>query len=312
MKTFYITKTGNKEFAFHEALHSAKWTEVTSWKRADLCLFDSDVPEMRQHRIDEALKNGSKVVLYPHAAHPPYWYDCRGFPPHPGVHLLLYSAPAHDYFLRTVGDTRPRQEIGWSYCEFEKFRPKQKLETILFAPKHANATGFLAAIDQNNNRSAFYALLNFCRKWKVKLFVRYLGNLSDCNVPKEEDVHYFKGAADLSTLQLDQADLVVAKETFLYLAAARSKPALGFGEAVAPHYGYDPDAMTFAGNWIEYALPMMYPYDLLTLDNDQMYGIFYELLREEQPWLTNWKADHLGFPFQPKRFLELMESLVGK
>jgi len=306
MKTFYIAEHGNKERAYREALRRDGWRQVSDPRLAAVSLFDSDGTDMRNARIEAASKNKIPCIIYPHAAHAPFWYDC-GYPWSEKVAANIVMAPGHEELLKKIGYTRPVHTLGWSYSEIKPFRAARQVKKILFAPRHANGNGWLADIDRINNNTAFMTLWNVCQAYDMQLTVRYLGSLQTIGVPADKKgVKYVRGFPDLSFKDMDEADVVVSTQTYAYMAIARGKPTVMYAEYVAPHYGNTPETNRFAAGWDNYKEPFVYPFDLFK-------GEPYDVLSgaaEDGECIREWKRLNIGEPFNQNGFLQLVEKLT--
>ncbi len=305
-KTFYYFNHQNKGKAFAEALIARGWKKVSDYFGAGVCLADSDVTELRKEHLAKMHARGTKIFVYPHAARPPVHYDFDDYKASGLTTAQFVVSERHADVLRAIGYEGPIHPIGWSYCPIERYRGSKQLRRVLFAPVHANGSGWLHQVDKDLNRRAFDRARKFSRERKLDLTVRFLGSLDGCGVPRVPGVNYVRGEPNQSIANIKNADLVIATQTFQYLAVASGKPTIGVGESVSPKIGFSDETFRWASSWDKYRDLMAFPLDIL--DDSVTMNDLVDMAINENPVVEDWKKALIGRPFDPKLFVNNLES----
>lgn len=305
-RTFYYFNHQNKGKAFADALIKSGWTQVNDYYGARICLADSDVTELRKDNLAKMHARGTRIFLYPHAARPPVHYDFEDYKPSGLAAAQFVVSKRHEDVLRAIGYEGAVHSVGWSYCPIVRFRSPEEIRRIVFAPVHANGTGWLHSIDKDLNRRAFERAHELASRRGAELTVRFLGSLEGCGVPRVAGVNYHRGEPDQSIADINWADLVIATQTFQYLAVASGKPTIGVGESVSPKIGFSEESFRWAGNWDKYRDLMAYPLDILD-ESTPLNDLVNMAVRENQA-VEDWKMELIGSPFEPKLFVSKIES----
>lgn len=244
----------------------------------------------RVRLIEQAAQVGAKVYVYPHGAHPICYYDGIA-EPHPATTALLVHGPGNKQLQESFGHERPVIDIGWFYCEQRPFEPTE-VRNVLFAPVHPWADGItMLEADRERNREAYRKVLGL----GVPVTVRYLGELAANGLWEAAGVTFEQGVADNSTASIDRHDLIVSDNaTFSYMAVARGKPVVMYGQ---DHIPVSDDGTQQVKNWGTYKDWIRYPVDL----HD---GPIDELARSAaagHPEVPAWKDLWIGDPLTPDR-----------
>jgi hypothetical protein len=254
---------------------------------------------MRAHKV---------LFVHPHSARSMILWD-GVVPPTTFTSCNFVFSPGQKEVMKRYGYTRPIEVVGWTYCPILPFKPSKELRSVLFAPIHPNAgkdkSGrALMEMDQHINRLAFRSLYRLLKEKVIqRLVVRYSGTLLDNGLPLE-DVEYEEATLTLeSSLQSLQGgyDIVVAHQTFAYLAIASGIPTTMFGEWVPPH-----SMSVHVRSWDKYKNLLMYPLDLLSGDPQAIL----EQAACSDKAIQEWRHNFIGEPFNPSRFVNLVEGYM--
>jgi hypothetical protein len=262
----------------------------------DVVLFDHDLGLDGKHAYRPELlafaELGARVFIYPHAGPPTLLWD-GAYLPYPGIRAVFVPAPGHAIIMSTYGYPHPIIVAGWSLCELKPLVPRQAVNKVLFAPIHPSTHGYLSLEDRAINADAMTKLMRL----GVDITVRYIGELGAFGLRRLPGVHYVQGALDGSTREIDEADLVVAANTFLYLAVARGVPALSIRENAWPCY--DRNGRKRPKNWHEYQSFMRYPYDVSDYEDLGPIAVHVSALG----FVSGWRKMFIGEAFDAERVL---------
>lgn len=99
----------------------------------------------------------------------------------------------------------------------------------------------------------------------------------------------------MSFAQIDAADVIVAHQTFGYIAVARGKPVVMMSEDTPPHNSTSPNDIKFVASWEKYKHIVMYPYDIM--DYDDTMRLFQEVSGSDDR-IRSWRDAMIGVPIQ--------------
>lgn len=261
---FYLSDHQGKGRRFAEALMRFGWEQAESPAESglDLALYDHDVGAGGmgfRNGLDWLYWRGVPVMMYPHAARPMLQWDGM-YPVWEHTRVCLTIAEGHREVMRRFGYPLPVEPVGWSYCEQRQFEAIKKGEgeriRVLFGPIHPNRNGWLHPMDMDKNRQVYQVLL---ATPGIELTVRHIHRLDLNGLWTMNGVKYVQGKPDGSTREIDEADVVIGHQTFAWLAAARGKPVVMFGDDLIPHSGNRPENMRFAKSWEKYRDYLRYP-----------------------------------------------------
>ncbi len=302
---FWVHNHQNKAEAFIGALLDAGYLVTEERARARFQLMDLDVLG-RTHWIDEATRQGIPTFLYPHAARPPVQWDGM-YARHPDVKAHFVFAEGHTEIMRSYGYTGDIIPVGWTYCNILPFKPNLKPVNVLFAPVHANQNGYLCEVHRKMNEDAFTILAKLHRDGKIHLRIRYLHRYNGSGCWVEPGTEIITGRADQSVLDIDQADVVVAHQTFAYLSVARGKPTIMFNEDLPPCSGNSSDNLVYAASFEKYKHLLQFPYDLLKAESP-LDLIYRAAVTDED--IADWRTRIIGKPFDPEHFVSSLEAYL--
>lgn len=243
------------------------------------------------------------IFVYPHAARPNLVNDIRPECEH--VTAQFVTAPGHVDVLRAYGYSRPIHVIGWYLCPMQPFRARRSPRNVLFAPIHPRC----ADVDQKANRAAFERLYALAQSDDIHLTVRYINNLEDAGLTRVDhpNVEYYQGNLDPDYSQIDNADVVVAHQTFAWMAIARGTPCVMMAEDMPSHIQEVNQPVEYVKNWNLYHDLIAYPYDLLACKKPLI--LLQRAIRSDEE-IVGWRDRMIGQPFDPKRFIELIGSYI--
>ena len=307
LKIFRMAHHQNKENAFKTALVNRGWHEsqyrFSQW--IAFGLFDGD---WRRSAGSPDELGGKPWFLYPHAARPMIQYDgC--VKPREDCRAMFVSAPAGVHLMNVIGYPCEVIEVGWSLCPIKTFFPRATADRITFAPIHPNANGFLSDVDKKLNAEAYRRLVRYADDHESTVTVRYVHDIKDNGLGEamaEEHprVIWKQAAPDGSTDDITKADLVVAHQTFAYMAVALGVPTVMIGEDVPPRSGNSAGGFCYVDHWNDYKDYMIYPLDILDDDVEETIQMAIE---SDEP-IAEWKANFIGKPFDGNKFVDAIEE----
>lgn len=266
-------------------------------RKADIGLFDRTryISGKMRKTVQRCVDNGAVIMEYPHSPLPPWWYDGL-VEIDPRVKAVFVfgraQAEACRSFLPPGMAVFP---VGFPWCKVKPFSRK-KIRKILFAPIHPSG-GKLRPEAREANKQIYEELLSLPRKYPVT--IRSLGDLKTQGIKRKEGrVIWKRGRYDGSVREIDGADLVIAEGTFLWLAVARGKPAIGINQDKAPRA--NSVTTRTPASWDEWGHLTVYPHNY---DPGCIPG-FIKTLPGKEP--REWKEACLGGPFDEKKFTNLV------
>ena len=298
----------NKSAAYREALAAAGYafTDRDNVQGVRFYLSDAD---WRMGMMDQAHGRGIPVFLYPHAARPMVQYDgC--VQPNP-VKAMFTHAEGGAEIMKRIGYPYPVEVVGWSFSEVRPFQSVKKIESILFAPIHPNANGYLNEVDKDLNRKTLRILLKYCRETGISLSMRYIGSLADCGLSAVVAAHQgefemHQGKKTNSWDDIEKHDIIVSHQTFAYSAVALGVPTVMMGEDVAPRSGNSEAGFRYVDHWEDYREYLMFPLDILNGDPAKVL----KTAAKGSKAVEDWKKRFIGEPFDGSAFVEKLESYL--
>ncbi len=307
MNEFFTFKHQGKESGYVKAMLARGWRETKDPGKARFIFSDSNVLH-RGKSLDVYSRQGAKIFIYPHAAIPNLFWDMPGHDFSRKIDCHFVPAPGHVQVMRAYGFPYPIEVIGWSFSRLLPFKPRKEIKRILFGPIHPNSNGFLCALDRSINRRAFEALLRIAGLCEAEVIVRHIGDVKANGIWKAGGVTYIQGEKNLSTVEIDQADLVVSSQTFLYLAVSRGIPALGMGEGNPVRWGGTEAALQSVHSWEKYKDILVYPLDIL--EGGDPISLLERATCSDEP-IKEWRERMIGEKFDMGRVAEKVEEYLG-
>lgn len=311
-KVFYMTNHQNKSHKLAQALIDAGWTRSgTAIHPSVKCaLFDHDVgPGGIGFRspLVELEKHGMPVMMFPHAARPNLQWDGM-YPVWPHARVMFTSTEEHGEVMRRYGYPIPTEAIGWIFCDQKPFKKVEKERNInvLFAPIHPNNNGFLHPIDKAINASVYSTLI---MTPGIKVKVRHVKRADLNGLWHVSGVSWKLGKTEIedALADIDAADVVFGHQTLAYMAVARGKPLVMFGDQMVPKSGNDMKNMRFAKNYEKYRDLMKYPAEAENARcGPEMMKLIQRVISKDVG--KSWKERMIGSVFDPKHFVELVEK----
>jgi hypothetical protein len=300
---FYVFNHQHKGKPYFDALRSQGHKPVA--RIADVALFDRDIyiatPNRTLNNVQVQIDRGSKIVIYPHSALPPWWYDG----------LVQFS----DYIAGVVvigeGQKATMQVIapnsnvivgGWPWCPQLPFQKPEKLKTILFGAIHPSGRK-LRPEALRANQDIYHRLKRVARWTGCKVIIRHIHDLNLQGLRPYPRFHFVRGQPDGSTQEIDEADVVIAEGTFMYGAVARGKPTIGINQHLPCRPNKDSNEH-IPHKWDQYGPDIAYPINfgtkpLMDLIDDAMSG--------EQ---TEWRRRFIGNDLDAVKFCKEMEKVA--
>jgi hypothetical protein len=296
---FHVTPYQHKSEPYRAALLEAGHEEDNV--NPDIILVDRDwfIANDKEPR-DEVLRYPNAVVtVYPHSALPPWWYDG----------LVKLQDYVKCVFVIGEGQKRAMQIIaphawvettGWAWSELVPFQPPAQVKKILFAPIHP-AGGRLRheAIDAN---AAITKDLARLAESGYDVTIRYMGSRFRQGVRRCEKIRFIQGVADGSTKDIDEAELVIAEGTMLYLAVARGKPSIGINQHIPTRANKKCELYT-PHRWREYGDGIAYPINYGSAPIEDL------MRRAISVECAEWRRDFIGDKLCPQDFAAKVEKI---
>jgi hypothetical protein len=301
LRHYYCHDHQGKAGSLTQALNTTYEPLIKYDERALFVLTDNDVSARQEHMIRMWIRGCRKFFVYPHSGRVNLYADI--FPPWNRTTVQFVSAAGHVDIMRAYGYQGPLEVIGWHLCALKEFTPTIP-RNILFAPIHPRN----GAEDREANLQTFKMLVAVCKKHDMKLTVRYLPPFDMNGIPRVEGVEYVEGRFEPAVDQIDRADLVVAHQTFAYLAVARGKPLLAFGEDIRPHTVYKTRQSEYAKTWDTYKAGLRYPVDIT--DSLDVFDAITRVCSTDVA--KDWRLRMIGEDFSQANFLYLVDKWLDK
>jgi len=299
---FFCYNHQGKANKFVQALnHGGKYHyfEDINYRGIRFVLTDTDILG-RRFKLDSMRKRGvGAFFVYPHAARPDVVNDIFREWAWTTAHFV--SAQGHIEVMRAFGYSRPLEVVGWTLCPIRGYKPRAEPRNVLFAPIHPRCSG----VDQDVNRGTFERLASLAYKDDIKLTVRFVKDLGESGLEKVDhpNIKYTVGYMNNMYDQIDGADVVVAHQTFLYLAAARGVPAIAMATDMPTHIQMRRKPVLWAKNWKKYEHLIAFPYDIMACQNkEQTLSLLRRVVQDDEE-IRDWKRRMIGSPFRRDRFL---------
>ena len=289
--SYSVIKHQHKAEPFAKALRKAGVFQ-NNYGYGDVTLLDKDwasVVTKKMHPIGERQHNrGSVVVLYPHSAVLPWWYDGI-FEPQEFVACLFVVAEGQKEGTKLFYNKRV-ETCGWPWSPQKDFSLPSG-ESVLFAPIHPSKKDLrVEAIEAN--ASIQEELL----KMNAKVTCRYIGELEHQGIEYTDKWIWVKGGPDGSYSDIDRADVVIAEGTFMYLSVARGKPTIGINQHLPMRSNARELDAERPHNWHKYGDDIAYP---INYSEGNLKRLIDWATKEEQ---TEWRRRFIGKSLEPRQF----------
>lgn len=291
---------------FLESLNCGEYVLLDCSRRyrgVKFVLTDTDIMG-RRFKLDHMRKSGvGRFFVYPHSARPDLVNDIYSEWPHTTAHFVV--SKGHAEIMESFGYSRPLVPVGWSLCPIKKFSPRKEPKKVLFAPIHPRCS----QIDQDVNLTAFKRLEKLAKAGHIKLTVRFINDLFKSGLERVEhpNIEYTPGWMNQMYDQIDSADVVIAHQTFLYLAVARGVPAIGMANDMPTHIQLRNKPVLWARNWDSYSHLLQYPHDIL--QTPDVLSLLEKVVKCDEE-IADWRKRMIGSQFRKKDFLEKLERFL--
>lgn len=285
---FYVFPYQHKSEPFRAALLSSGHEE--SKANPDIILAD------REWYIQN--NQNAVVAVYPHSALPPWWYDGL-IKLQDNVKCVFVIGEGQKRAMKIISPNVRVETTGWPWSELVSFQKPAHVKKILFAPIHP-AGGRLRpeAIEANN--AILNDLLQLSNSYKIT--IRYVGNRFRQGVGRASRLNHVAGIADGSTKDIDEADLVIAEGTMMYLSVARGKPTIGINQHL-PMRGNKKSDIHTPHNWDRYGDGIGYPINYGSAPLDEL------IARAADCECSDWRNDFIGDKLSEHEFAAKVENI---
>lgn len=290
---FWVVHHQHKGKPYQEALIDAGWQYS---RRPQIVLMDTS----RSRKIIEAYsKYETTFVLYPHTAIAAWWYD-GVMELQPEISAMLCIGEGQAEVQRIITPELPVYPVGWTYCSIKPYQRPKQVRRITFAPIHPSGT-VLRPEAKEINAKVFADLLTLRG---VQIVVRIIGSLEANGLWHNPKVIYQNGKPNGDYSDIDISDLVIAEGTYLYLAVARGKTAIGLNQNIPIRVN---NGLAEPKNWDKYNHLQAYPIDYS--GGDIIENIDRALSQEEA--VQDWKRRFVGEPLEPNKLVATLEKIYN-
>jgi hypothetical protein len=294
---FYLYEHQHKGKPYKQALLDAGF--IKDLEYPDVILIDRDwfMANEKEPRQEILQHPDAAVIVYPHSALPPWWYDglirIQDY-----VKCILVIGEGQKRAMKVIAPDARVEAVGWSWCDILPFnaRPVHK---ILFAPIHP-AGGRLRPEAKEANERIFRDL----RDSSYDVTIRYIGGLRKQGIRTPNRFRMVEGSFDASTKEIDEADLVIAEGSMMYLASARGKPVIGINQHLPVRANKKSDIYT-PRNWSKYGADIAYPVNYGDAPLD-------ELIARAMVEPVQWRRDFIGDKMDAGEFVRLVERITNE
>jgi hypothetical protein len=287
---FFINHYQLKSEPYRQAMLDAGHTEDSI--NPDVVLYDRDwLIHNDNHPRPEILRYpNAKVMIYPHSALPPWWYDGL-VPLQDYVKCVFVIGEGQKRAMKIIAPNARVETTGWPWSRVSCFQANE-IHNILFAPIHP-AGGRLRpeAIEANQ---AIMQDLKKLDKSKYKVTIRFIESRIRQGLDRDASFTWIRGVPDNSTTDIDNADVVIAEGTMMYLAAARGKPVIGINQHLPCRANKMSDRYV-PHNWDKYGQDIAYP---INYGDAPLLELFERAMKEQ----TQWRKDFIGDQIDSKKF----------
>ena len=255
---YYVCGHQHKGRPYAKALREAG--HHLSPDNPDVALFDRDWYMHNNQKprgiVSDYIRKGAAIMIYPHSPLPPWWYDGL-VPLQEHVRCVFVIGEAQKLAMQIIAPWAKVKTTGWAWCQQREFQPPQEVKHILFAPIHPSGHA-LRPEALEANRRIYNDLKDISCTTDIQVTVRYMGDLRIQGLHKFHRFEWIQGMPDGSTQEIDNADVVIAEGTFMYMAVARGKPVIGINQHLPARANKNADIFT-PRNWEQYGPELAYP-----------------------------------------------------
>lgn len=272
----------------------------------DVALFDRDWYMHNNQKprgiVSDYIRKGAVIMIYPHSPLPPWWYDGL-VPLQEHVRCVFVIGEAQKRAMQIIAPHARVKTTGWAWCEQKEFQQPPEVKRILFAPIHPSGRA-LRPEGMEANKRIYADLKDIMRITDIQVTVRYMGDLRTQGLRRFKCFDWIEGQPDGSTAEIDNADLVIAEGTFMYLAVARGKPTIGINQHLPIRANKHADIFT-PHNWEKYGPDLAYP---INYGDADILNLIDKAVSGEQ---TFWRQQHIGKQLDPFKFSADVEKALN-
>lgn len=299
---YYVCGHQHKGRPFARALRAAGHKPVS--RHAHVALFDRDWymhnDKKPRQIVLEHLERGAAIFIYPHSALPPWWYDglikIQSY-----IRSVFVVGEGQKEAMRIIEPDVRCDAVGWPWCPQRPFSAPQEVRQIAFAPIHP-AGGRLRPEAFEANRAIFRDLKRLQRDTGVRVVVRYIGKLEQQGLKPYNSFDWIQAKPDGKTIEIDQADIVIAEGTYMHLSVARGRPTIGINQHLPIRANKKSDQYT-PHNWEKYGPDLAYP---VNYGEAPLQELIYKAISGER---STWRDRFIGEPMNRGAFAGLVEAL---
>jgi len=306
MTTFYAMQNKDAGKAYIDALLSAGYGQVGNLRRADFILYDVERPN--HHREYSNFLASHCGFIYPHAPYSSYFHWDGIYSPLP-VECNFVVAPGAKQALESINYPYRVEVTGFSHCTIKPFAPTSGKKVLLVVPRPMNGGRYVCE-DLHTGLRNVYKFLTFHSKEFERITIQHVPEhweklgLPECsrfeytiNDPRHET-----NPARYITDLIDQYDLVFGIGTAAYIALARGKPTVMWGNDLMPRT--ISHLSQHSENYMNY---FRYPLDFEKMSFDEIL----KAAQTESQEIAQWKADNIGENFDADRFLKIVKESLS-
>lgn len=300
MKKYFIYRNYDSAAAYENALGSAGYGEAESLEEADFLLFDYERKTERAKM--QAFLKSKPGFIYPHTPYSSYFLWDGIYSPL-AVQCNFVVTEAQKRAMNAIDYKSRIEVVGWSRCEIKEFSPARGMNLLFVPYRPLASTGRVPMKeDLEASENAVQFILTH-REVFDSVRVRYFRNMQASGLDGMmgmDDIIFETGkfgTAD-AVRSIDQADVVIAANTMGYLAIARGKPTLLYGNNQTPHNSHG-----YVQNYPLYRDDLRFPLDL-TMDNLQL------VCEKETDEIRRWKQNNIGRQFDGEKFISVIREYV--
>lgn len=299
---YYVSNHQFKGRPYHLAMYAAGHRPKAD--KAEIVFFDRDWymhnDKKPRYQVIEHLERGAVIMIYPHSALPPWWYDGL-IKIQPYVKCVFVIGEGQKAAMKVIDSSVRVETTGWPWCPQKEFTTPTDLRTLLFAPVHP-AGGVLRPEGVQANRDIFHDLKRIQSQTGCRVVVRYVGDLATQGLHPYHRFEWIEARADGKTKEIDAADVVIAEGTMMYLAVARGKPTIGINQHLPVRANKSSERYT-PHNWDRYGPDLAYP---INYGERPLRDLITQAMSGEQ---TEWRRRFIGDSMDPFKFSELVERV---
>lgn len=300
--TFFILHHQNKGKPIFSALMNNGWRYQE--RKPDVSFFDHTLnrgqPDTSRTILKRLYNEGSKIITYPHGATGAWWLDGDMFHPDKHVCCDLVISEGQKHIAEIIDPDTKHEVIGWSLCPQKKFEKPKKLLRILFASIHPPERSEFRPEAKAANTRIDKALSKLTGNHQI--IYRHINSLEANGLVNNQRAIYVRGKPDGSYVDIDNADLVIAEGTYMYMAVARGKPVIGINQHL-PIRANNSKLRFEPKQWEKYGEYQAYPIDF---DDGELVDLIEMAISEEQ---TEWRSRFIGNQMDEKIFSDLIHKI---